>query len=73
MEIENRNESKIRKFRRYITVEPVMLAINVPYCLLVICLQNLILEKVSYQSEFGHYHQDFFIVLDWRHFFSCFK
>ncbi|KAJ6643888.1 Proton-coupled folate transporter [Pseudolycoriella hygida] len=44
-EIRRGRESKCSKLKRYITVEPVTLAINVPYCLLVICLQNLTLEK----------------------------
>lgn len=47
IEKNNRKESKFRKLRRYITVEPVSFALNVPYFLLVICLQNLTLEKVG--------------------------
>lgn len=40
-------ENSIRKLKSYITVEPVLFAIAIPYCLLAICLQNLTLEKVS--------------------------
>lgn len=47
MEVKNGKENKFKKFRSYITVEPALLAVAVPFCLLSICLQNLTLEKVS--------------------------
>lgn len=51
MDIESgEKESRYRKLRAYITVEPVMFATVIPLCLLSICLQNLILEKVSLQA-----------------------
>lgn len=48
MKTVNDKGSQFKKIRSYITVEPVLFAIAIPYCLLVICLQNLTLEKVSH-------------------------
>lgn len=47
LEIQNGKESQFKKIKRCITVEPVLFAIAIPYCLLAICLQNLTLEKVN--------------------------
>lgn len=51
LEIQNGKESQFKKIKRCITVEPVLFAVAIPYCLLAICLQNLTLEKVSTKEE----------------------
>ncbi|KAG4076785.1 hypothetical protein HA402_009131 [Bradysia odoriphaga] len=45
MAMRKANENSFKKLKRYVTVEPVLFAIAIPYCLLAICLQNLTLEK----------------------------
>ncbi len=47
MGIKSGKESRYKKLKSYITVEPCLFAIAIPYCLSVIGLDNLILEKVS--------------------------
>lgn len=56
IEIKNGKESKFKKIKSYVTVEPVLFAIAIPYCLLVICLQNLTLEKVSQRNKRGDFN-----------------
>lgn len=53
MDIKSGKGSRFKFLKSYITVEPVLVAIALPYCLLAICLQNVTLEKVglSLQSE----------------------
>lgn len=47
MDAKSGKESRLKKLKNFITVEPVVFAVTIPYCLLVICLQNLTLEKVT--------------------------
>lgn len=56
-EIKNGKESQFQRIRSYITVEPVLFAITVPFCLLIICLQNLTLEKVGSNGSIDKFRQ----------------
>lgn len=54
-EIQNGKRSKFQRVRSYMTVEPVYFAITVPYFLLIICFENLTLEKVSPNESFDKF------------------
>ncbi|KAJ6641756.1 hypothetical protein Bhyg_06697 [Pseudolycoriella hygida] len=55
MENSKRKKKQFKNIKSYITVEPVLFAITIPYCLLVICMQNLTLEKITVTTTFMLY------------------